>query len=231
MPVALGVAPEDREMLLRWSDDLILGTSATASPEAASVAQRAFQESGEYNRRVVADRRGKPPGEDLMRVLVHAELEGERLTEDEILQAGLLTVAGGDETTRHLIVGGMYELLRHPDQRRTLAEDPSKIPTAVEEMLRWVSPIQDMDRTATRDVEFHGQTIRKGEKVLLPYPSANRDQAVFRDPFRFDAERPPTDTSPSAAMAALSASDTRSYASSCGSCSRSFSPRSPTWSW
>lgn len=189
----LGVAPEDRDMLLRWSDDLILGTSATATPEAAEAAMRAFQEYADYNRRVVADRRARPPQGDLMSVLVHAEIDGERLDDEALLQESLLILIGGDETTRHVLTGGMDQLLRHPEQRRALLEDPSRIPQAVEEMLRWVTPIQNMARTATQDVEFHGQKIRGGDKLLLLYPSANRDEAVFEEPFRFDIARRPNE--------------------------------------
>jgi cholest-4-en-3-one 26-monooxygenase len=87
----------------------------------------------------------------------------------------------------------MNQLLRHPDQKQKLIDDPRKIPTAVEEMLRWVTPIQNMARTATRDVELRGQKIEKGDKVLLLYPSANRDAAVFPDPFEFDVERRPNE--------------------------------------
>jgi cytochrome P450 family 142 subfamily A polypeptide 1 len=188
----LGVAPEDRDALLRWSDDLILGSSISATPEAAAGALRAFQEYAEYHRRVVADRRARPPQDDLISVLVHAEIDGERLDDEALLQESLLILVGGDETTRHVISGGMLELIRHPEQRRQLLEDPRRIPQAVEEMLRWVTPIQNMARTATRDVELHGQKIRTGQKLLL-YPSANRDEAVFERPFDFDVSRDPND--------------------------------------
>lgn len=187
----LGVAPEDRDDLLRWSDDLIEGTSATASPEAAAAAAAAFGEYAAYNRRVVADRRTSGPGDDLMSVLVHAEIDGDRLDDEALLQESLLILVGGDETTRHVITGGMLQLLRHPDQRDALVAEPRGIPVAVEEMLRWVTPIQNMARTATRDVELRGQTVREGDKLLLLYPSGNRDEAVFSDPHRFDATRDP----------------------------------------
>ncbi len=189
----LGVRPEDRGRLLRWSDDLLLGTSQTASPEAVAGAARAFAEYSAYAREVIADRRSRPLQEDLMSVLVHAEIDGERLDDEALIQESLLILVGGDETTRHVISGGMHQLILHPDQRRKLAEDPSRIPGGVEEMLRWVTPIQNMNRTATRDVELRGQKIREGDKLLLLYPSANRDEAVFDDPFRFDVERHPND--------------------------------------
>ena len=186
----LGVEPEDRDMLLRWSDDLISGTSASAPPEVMDRAMNSFAEYAEYNRRVVADRRAHPR-DDLMSILVHAEIDGERLGDEDLLQESLLILVGGDETTRHVITGGMEQLIRHPDQRRKLLDEPRRIPVGVEEMLRWVTPIKNMARTATRDVELRGETIRAGEKILLLYASANRDEGVFEDPFRFDVERQP----------------------------------------
>ncbi len=105
----------------------------------------------------------------------------------------MLILIGGDETTRHVISGGMYELLRHPDQLQMLAADRGLMTSAVEEMLRWVSPIKNMARQMTRDVEFGGETLHKGEKLLLLYPSANRDERVFDRPEEFDITRMPND--------------------------------------
>ncbi len=188
----LGVEPADRDRLLRWSDDLIAATDAAASPEVAARGAAAFEEYAAYHRDVVADRRARPR-DDLVSVLVHAEIDGERLTDDEILHDSLLILVGGDETTRHVISGGMEALCRHPEERRRLAGDPSLLPTAVEEMLRWVTPIQNMNRTATRDTELGGRRIRAGDKLLLLYPSANRDERVFADPDRFDVARRPNE--------------------------------------
>lgn len=188
----LGVAEEDHERLLRWSDELILGSTMTAPPECIAAAQRAFEEYSEYHHRVAEDRR-RSPREDLISVLVHAEIDGDRVSEDELLHETLLILVGGDETTRHVISGGMYELLRNPEQWALLQREPARIPVAVEEMLRWVSPIQNMARTATRDVELRGQHIAAGDRLLLLYPSGNRDEAVFTDPFRFDVTRQPNE--------------------------------------
>jgi cholest-4-en-3-one 26-monooxygenase len=187
----LGVLPEDRDRLLRWSDDLISGLSLSAPPEAVAATARAAMEYAAYCTGVIADRRGRAPGDDLMSILVHAEVDGDRLDDEALVQESLLILVGGDETTRHVISGGMYQLLVDPDQRRKLAANPAAIPVAVEEMLRWVTPIQNMNRTATRDVELRGQRIRKGDKVLLLYASANRDERVFDAPERFDAARDP----------------------------------------
>jgi cytochrome P450 family 142 subfamily A polypeptide 1 len=187
----LGVEPEDRRMLQRWSDDLIAGgTAGNATPEVVAAATRAFLEYSEYNRKVVADRRARPR-DDLMTVLVQAEIDGARMSDEDLLQEGLLILVGGNETTRHVITGGCEALCRNPAERRKLLDDPSRIPLAVEEMLRWVTPIQNMNRTATRDATLRGQTIRAGDKLLLLYPSANRDESVFADPFRFDTARDP----------------------------------------
>jgi cytochrome P450 family 142 subfamily A polypeptide 1 len=189
----LGVAEADHEKLLKWSDDMLLGTNVNATPEARAAAMKAGAEWITYHAQVVADRRAKPPGDDLISTLVHAQIEGERLDGEALRQEALLILIGGDETTRHVLTGGLYELLRHPEQKRALAREPKRIPTAVEEMLRWVTPIQNMNRTATRDVDFHGARIRRGDKLLLLYPSANRDEAVFDDPFRFDVAREPNE--------------------------------------
>lgn len=126
-----------------------------------------------------------------MSLLVHAEIDGDRLDDEALLQESLLILVGGDETTRHVISGGMYALLRHPEQHARLRREPQRVPLAVEEMLRWVTPIQNMNRTATRDVELHGETIRAGDKVLLLYAAANRDDTVFAAPYRFDVGREP----------------------------------------
>jgi cytochrome P450 family 142 subfamily A polypeptide 1 len=124
---------------------------------------------------------------------VHAEVDGDRLDDEELVQESLLILVGGDETTRHVISGGTAELVRNPDQRDRLAADPSLMDGAVEEMLRWVTPIKNMARTVTHDVELRGQTLRQGQKLLLLYASANRDEAAFDDPRRFDIERSPND--------------------------------------
>lgn len=187
----LGVDPADHTRLLAWSEAMILGTGATTI-ERIDGAARAFDEYVAYQRRVLADRRAHPR-DDLVSVLVHAEVDGERLDDDELLMETLLILIGGDETTRHVLSGGIHQLLLHPGARAALTRDPTAIPTAVEEMLRWVSPIQNMARTAARDVDLRGQRIRAGQKVILLYPSANRDAAVFPDPFRFDVARTPND--------------------------------------
>jgi cytochrome P450 family 142 subfamily A polypeptide 1 len=188
----LGVAPEDRSDLLRWSDDM-LKALGSPDPGAMDLAALAAMEYAEYITAVAEQRRRDQQSDDLIGTLVHAEIDGDRLDEASLIYESLLILIGGDETTRHVISGGMYELLRHPDQHRRLAGDRSLLPGAVEEMLRWVSPIKNMARRMTRDVELHGETLRQGEKLLLLYPSANRDERVFDRPEEFDVDRTPND--------------------------------------
>jgi cytochrome P450 family 142 subfamily A polypeptide 1 len=188
----LGVAPEDRDRLLRWSEEMLAAATAAAAPALAERAAKAGLEYAQYALRVIADRRAKPT-DDLMSVLVHAEIDSQKLDDEALVHESLLILVGGDETTRHVITEGMEALIRFPAQRDLLLRDPSKTPVAVEEMLRWVTPIKNMNRTATRDSMLRGQKIREGDKLLLLYPSANRDERVFRDPDVFDVERSPND--------------------------------------
>lgn len=190
---ALGVAPEDRRALLQWSDDMVSALSNSASVEALTRAADAFANYNAYAGNVIADRRSRPPAEDLMSILVHAEVEGDRLDDDELVQESLLILVGGDETTRHVVSGGMEQLLRNRSEYDKLVADPSLIDSAVEEMLRWVTPIKNMARTITRDVELAGQQLEEGQKLLLLFHSANRDEEVFHEPDRFDITRSPNE--------------------------------------
>ncbi len=187
---ALGVAPEDRQTLLEWSDGMLRGL--TGDPAALGAATEAFAGYTEYAGQVIADRRAEPR-DDLMSVLVHAEVDGDRLDHDSLVHESLLILVGGDETTRHVISGGGWQLLADRSRWDRLATDPGRLPGAVEEMLRWVSPIKNMARTVTRDVTFRDHPMEAGQKLLLLYPSANRDEAVFDDPFSFDIDRAPND--------------------------------------
>ena len=187
----LGFPPEHRADLLRWSDAML--SALTGDPEdTAAAAADAFVGYSTYAAKVIADRKADPH-DDLMSVLCHAEVDGEKLDDESLVQESLLILIGGDETTRHVISGGAYQLLSDRSQWDQLRADPSLLSTGLEEMLRWVSPIKNMNRTATRDVELGGQQIREGDNVLLMYPSANRDEDVFDDPFRFDIERTPNE--------------------------------------
>jgi len=188
----LGVAEGDRKKLLEWSDLLLKGT--TGDLDALGEATQAFGEYWAYQGAVVADRKVAPT-DDLVSILTQADVDGDLLDDESIIWESLLILIGGDETTRHVISGGLHQLLVNPPQFDELRADTSrqKLPRAIEEMLRWVSPIQSMSRHVMRDVDFHGQQLRQGDEVLLLYPSANRDEAVFDDPFTFDIHRSPND--------------------------------------
>jgi len=153
---------------------------------AAAMAFREFQLG------VIADRRAKPPQDDLVSILCHAEIDGEKLDDESLVQETLLILIGGDETTRHVISTGMLALMEHPDQRAILAgADAATMTTGVEELLRWVTPIKNMSRTVTRDVEVGGQVLHEDDQLILLYPSANRDAAVFDDPYTLNVRRDP----------------------------------------
>jgi len=186
----LGVPPADRDAMLRWSDAML--GALNGGPDALERAAASFGEYAEYAQAMIADRRADPT-DDLVSVLVHGEIEGDRLRDDEIMFEALLLLIGGDETTRNVTCGGVEVLLVHPDQWQRLADDRSMLGSAVEEALRWVSPIKTMKRTVTRDVEFGGRQLREGDRALLLYESANFDEAQFDDPDRFDIARAPND--------------------------------------
>ena len=186
----LGVLPEQREMFLKWSDDMVSFLSSHVSPDDMQVSLDAFTAYNEFIRDIVARRRDEPT-EDLVSVLVHAEVDGDRLTDDEIVQETLLILIGGDETTRHTLSGGTAQLLRHPDQHARLVADLGLLPNAVEEMLRWTSPVKNMCRTLTADTTFHGTQLKQGEKIMLLFESANFDEKVFDDPESFSIDRYP----------------------------------------
>jgi cytochrome P450 family 142 subfamily A polypeptide 1 len=186
----LGVAEADRDDLLRWSEDM-LRSQGNLTDEAIVAAAQAFSEYTDYIHPVIEDRRQTGHDDDLVGVLVHAEIDGDQLDDGSLVHESLLILIGGDETTRHVITGGMYELQHHPEQLARLAADPALLPGAVEEMLRWVTPIKNMTRTATRDVAMGDVTIHQGDELLLLYPSANRDESVFDRPEEFDIGRTP----------------------------------------
>ena len=188
----LGVEREDRDDLLRWSDDMLKAQSGSATEELFTEAATAYVEACTHLAAVIENRKAKPT-DDLVSLLVHAEVDGDRLDQDALIHESLLILVGGDETTRHVVSEGMYQLLLHPDQRQMLMDEPAKIPTAVEEMLRWVTPIKNMARTITRDVVYGGQPMRAGQKLLLLYASANRDEEIFDNPQTFDIERTPNE--------------------------------------
>jgi cytochrome P450 family 142 subfamily A polypeptide 1 len=188
----LGVLPEDRGMLLKWSDDLVTGLSSHIDPAGmeAQAVMNAFAAYTQFTMDIIAKRRAEPT-DDLFSILVNAEVEGQRMSDDEIVMETLLILIGGDETTRHTLSGGTEQLVRHRDQWDALVGDRSLLPGAIEEMLRWTSPVKNMCRILTADTEFHGTELRQGEKIMLLFEAANFDESMFENADQFDIRRDP----------------------------------------
>ena len=180
----LGIPLEDGRRLYALTD--IMNTRPLHDPELVQAQMQMF----EYASELAALKRASP-GDDIATALLHAEVDGQRLTDLEFNLFFLLLLNAGGDTTRNLVAAGTLALIEHPEQRRRLTADPSLMPTAIEEMLRWTSPVTVFTRTATRDTEVGGVRMRAGERVAMFYPSANRDEAHFADPDRFDVGRTP----------------------------------------
>lgn len=194
----IGIPPEDRQAFWHWSDTMILAAGQHNNPEILEKASTAFLEYADYLQRIFEDRR-QHPREDLVSVLVAAQddgrlaADGENLSADELLMFMTLLMVAGNETTRNAMSGGMLVLSENPQEYQRLVDNPELLPSAVEEILRWVAPIVGFRRTATQDVELRGQQIHEGDKVLMLYQSANRDEEVFEEPNRFRIDRSPND--------------------------------------
>lgn len=180
----LGIPLEDGRRLYTLTD--IMNTRPLHDPELVAAQMQMFEYAAE-----LAARKRSEPGDDIATALLHAEVDGRRLTDLEFNLFFLLLINAGGDTTRNLVAAGTLALIEHPDQWRRLAADPSLMPTAVEEMLRWTSPVTVFSRTATRDTDVGGIRLREGERVAMIYPSANRDEKHFADPDRFDIGRMP----------------------------------------
>lgn len=187
----LGVPQEDRGKLFDWSNRLI-GFDDPEFQTSFEDGKVAAAELWMYSNQLATKRRAKPES-DLTSVLTQASVDGEKLTELEFDTFFLMLAVAGNETTRNAISGGMLALIQHPEQRQRVIDDMSLIPSAVEEILRWVTPVIHFRRTATCDVELRGQTIKEGDKVAMFYPSANRDEEIFPEPFKFDVSRSPNE--------------------------------------
>lgn len=184
----LGVPDADRDDFRRWSDATILASDGRAAlpPDAL----RDVMELVAFLEQLARDKAANP-GDDIVSLLVGAEVEGRRLSAAELVTFNMSLLVAGNETTRHLISGGMIALAEHPAQRALVAADPAAIPTAVEECLRWVTPIQQFARTATRDADVGGVPVAESDYLVMLYASGNRDEAAFGPTAdRFDALRP-----------------------------------------
>jgi cholest-4-en-3-one 26-monooxygenase len=189
----LGVPRDDWELLFRWTNEVI----GKEDPEyrrpgetPGQTIKRARGEVHTYFQRLIDERRGEPR-DDLVSELLRGEVEGRPLTDVQLVSYCELLVEAGNETTRNAISGGLIALAEHRDQWDALRERPELLPDAVEEILRWVSPISHFTRTATEDCEVRGQSIKAGQQLALYFASANRDEDVFDDPFAFRVDRRP----------------------------------------
>jgi cytochrome P450/nitrite reductase/ring-hydroxylating ferredoxin subunit len=200
----MGLPVEDRRLIIELGDKILGNTDPDVVGE-ENVAERALRDPElrklpfsspfsldliEYGRKLGGARRSEPR-EDITTKLVEAELDGSRLTEQEFGTMFILLTTAGNETTRHTISLGLADLLAHPDELARLVADPSLAGAAADELLRRAHPVHHFRRTATRDVEVHGRTIRRGDKVTIWYAAANYDDAKFADPYRLDVGRTP----------------------------------------
>jgi cholest-4-en-3-one 26-monooxygenase len=185
----LGVPQEDRHRLFAWSNTMI----GSEDPEYAvdpAVVRQAFIEMFFYAQALAEERRAEPR-DDIVSTLLSADVDGDQLSIMDFNLFFLLLAVAGNETTRNAISHGMRALLEHPDQYAALREHPELLPTAVEEILRWASPVLYFRRNVTEDLEYKGHLLRQGDKVSIWFVSANRDEEVFEEPFRFDITRDP----------------------------------------
>lgn len=180
-------------MVFNWSNRMIGAEDPEyAGSIAMEDARQASLELYMYANRLAVERKNNPRG-DIVSSLLQADVDGEALAEPEFDAFFLLLAVAGNETTRNTISGGMLALIEHRDQAERLRRDRSLMPTAVDEMLRWVSPVMQFRRTATRDTEIRGQKVREEDRVVIYYASANRDEEVFPDADVFDVSRAPND--------------------------------------
>jgi cytochrome P450 len=200
----LDVPPEDNQQLIDWGNriigntdpdyaDVLLGSAESEKYRDLPFRSPASLEVFEYGRELARRRRGGNGTDLVSRLVNETPRDGVPLSAQDFDNYFLLLVVAGNETTRHTISHSMLALIQHPEQLARLQEDPSLIPTAVEEFLRWASPVYHFRRTATRDVELGGKNIKEGDKVVMWYASGNRDEEVFGNPYDFDVARTDND--------------------------------------
>ncbi len=186
-----GIPEEDDAMWAELMNTFLGAGDDELNPEGPdAIMGRVVPEMFEKSSKLIADRRENPT-DDLTSVLVHAEIDGERLEDHEIVMGFVLLMAAGNDSTKSTFCSAMLALLQNPDQRQQLLDDPSLVPAAVEEALRMFPAFAHFRRTATKDTVLHGQEIKEGDKVVMWYASSNRDETRYEDPHRFDVTRNP----------------------------------------
>jgi cytochrome P450 len=187
----MGISEEEDAIWAKLMNSTLGAGDPDINPDGPQGAvEKDIPEIFERCKRLVAERRERPT-DDLTSVLVHAEVDGQRLEEHEIVMGFFLLMAAGNDSTKATYCSGMRALMENPDQMQLLLDDPSLVPGAVEESLRMFPAFAHFRRTATCDIELHGQKIREGEKVVMWYVSSNRDETRYEDPDRFDVRRNP----------------------------------------
>jgi len=189
----LGVPRADWELMFRWTNEIIGATDPdyqVPGETAEQTAERARLALFQYYAELVDERR-RQPREDIITVLATGRVDGEEIPPFELLSYLFVLVVAGNETTRNATTGGLLALLQNPGELAKLRANPQLVDSAVEEIVRWTSPVIQFCRTPNRDVEVRGQRIRAGQNLCLFYPSANRDEDVFDEPFRFRVDRDP----------------------------------------
>ena len=189
----MGVPQEDRRLLFRWSNAMVGGEDPEYGDQGGAMNPRA--ELYAYVNGLAEERR-RDPRDDIVTTLINGEVDGDRLSDLEFDMFMLLLTVAGNETTRNSTSWGMRALMQHPEQYEALKvrlDDDAYVKTAIEEILRWASPILHFRRTAMADSVIHGQEIAQGDKVVMWYASANRDEEVFNNPYTFDIERSPNE--------------------------------------
>lgn len=189
----LGLPEQDWRLLFDWTNRVIGADDPEYQAEgetANETARNSMLEIFGYFAKLVEEKR-RNPADDLISLFSQLEVDGKKLDLPDVLAWCFLIVIAGNETTRNATSGGMLAFIEHPDEMRKLQRDPTLLPSAVEEVVRWTSPIIHFARTATEDFRLRDRTIRAGQSVAMFYPSANRDEDVFQQPFRFDVTRKP----------------------------------------